>query len=143
MVYRRALAKMPDNPTDEDRAWLRDIESQIRDEYPGWRSIPSVRADNKTLVHELESIAGRKAVKGTDAGKGLALYLKARSKALSYAQDQGYAGFGSAKAMRGTRDWLRDIASEITDQHPDFAPLWDTVFSNEMTDDAEEISGAA
>lgn len=134
----KARQKVGPDPTDEDRAWLRDIESQIRREYPGFGDRMGVaeRADPETVMLELESAVQDDRILDTDAGKGLALYMRARQKIVDYAHDEGYAGINSAQALAGDREWLSGIGNDIAIEHPDFGPLWDQVLSREVDNEA-------
>jgi hypothetical protein len=136
MQLDKARAKVGDNPTDEDRAWLRHIEGRIRDEYPGFGDTAGIeqRADRATLMHELERAVTNKAVLKTDAGQGLALYWQARAKVMAYAKEQGYTGIDRAQALAPDREWLAGIGEQVAVKHPGFAPLWDRVLSREVED---------
>jgi hypothetical protein len=86
------------------------------------------------MVDELYRAVDNPDLAGTDAVKGLKLYLMARDKAMAFAQDEGFDSFRTADDMADARVWLNDIAAGIVDLHPDFEPLWDFVLSHETRD---------
>lgn len=142
-MYRRAKAKLPPRPNAAQRQWLAEIRDEIAAEYPGFDPMPKDLGKTDRLVRELAGIVKDPAVADTDAGKGTALYLKARAKALDAAKGLELTSFAKAKKARHLRDWLRDIAADITEEHPEFAQIYERVLEREMTDDAEEAELAA
>ncbi|HUP68492.1 MAG TPA: hypothetical protein VM142_01630 [Acidimicrobiales bacterium] len=138
MLYRQAKDKMPAKPNAAQRQWLAEVRDEIAKEYPGYDPFPRDLGKIPRLIRELETIVGDRAVAATDAGQGVALYLKARAKALEAAKGLELVHFNKAKRARHLRDWLREIAHDIAEEHPDFAEIYERVFEREMTDDAEE-----
>lgn len=133
MLWQQAVDQVGDSRTRAESAWLRDIADQIEAQYEGWgdRSGLLEGAETETMVDELYRAAEHPSIRGTDAGEGLRLYLSARDRAQAQAEAEGFVGFSDAQAMEATRVWLNDIAAQIIDAHPGFAPMWDFVFSRE------------
>lgn len=140
MLWRQAQDQIEGSPNSAEAAWLRDVADSIRDEYPGWGDTTYLLEGTETenLIDELERAVNHPAVRGTDAGAGLRLYLQARDKALENAQAYGVQHFDEASSMEGTRVWLNDVAEAIMEEHPDFEPLWRWVFSREAVTEPPE-----
>ncbi len=141
MLYNRAKEKVGDNPTDADERWLREVQDAIKAEYPGYAKTPQGLTDPDAAVTEVIAASKSPALADTDAGKGLALYLKARDKAMAAARDTGLAGFQTANDAAHLRAWLRQVAAAIGQEHPDFTAdggLFQRVFAREMKDDEVE-----
>ena len=77
-------------------------------------------------------------LKDTPVGRATAAYLDLRAQAQASAEAAGLAGFGTAKAARPLREWLRSASDQIVSDYPDFAQVFDLVFSREMKDPADE-----
>lgn len=139
-LYRRAQARVGDSPSDEQRAWLRQVKGALRDEFPGFDEIETLglpsRPKKEQVIRELQRAAKDPKVLGTPAGKALEKYLKARQMAAE--QGNTPTSFISSKSMRPTRDWLRRIGEALSNETPEFSSLWDFVLSDEMEDDLEE-----
>lgn len=134
MVMSQARAQIQGNPNKAQSAWLRRVGDALREEYPGYGDTTGRLEGTEipTFVAELERAANDPAVRDTDAGAGLRLYLQARDKAMANAEAAGLTGgFAQADSMGGTRVWLNDVAAAIIDEHPSFEPLWQNVFSRE------------
>ena len=66
----------------------------------------------------------------------LIIGLAVADMALDAARSLGLtSGFGKAKSARHLRDYLRGVAADIAQQHPDFSMVWDQVLSRELADD--------
>ena len=135
-LWAQAKAQVGDSTTKAEQDWLNSIADGIRQEHPGWGDTAGrlESAPTQVMVDELYRAVDNPDLAGTDAVKGLRLYLMARDKAMAFAQDNDVESFRTAKSMADTRLWLNDIAAEITDLHPDFAPIWDFVLSHETRD---------
>jgi hypothetical protein len=136
LLWAQAKAQVGNSTTKAEQDWLNDVADGIRAEHPGWGDEAGTlnKANEQIMVDELYRAVDNPDLAGTDAVKGLRLYLMARDKALAFAQDNGVEGFDKANSMADTRLWLNDIATEIVDLHPDFAPIWDFVLSHETRD---------
>jgi hypothetical protein len=140
LIYQAQKDKVGDSPNESERRWLADWRRYLEDEYPGWSSSGGVvglpdRPSTSELVSEMYDALKHKAIKSTDAGKGLAMYLEYRDKAIALQEDRGFhRGDGlvtSSKDFNGTRRWLNDAAAFVIGEHPDFEPIWEIVFSRE------------
>lgn len=146
MLYQQAKAKA--GTTAEGQLWLRQVREAIAAKYPGFGETLGLaeRAKFPQVLAQLEEAAADPLVADTEAGKGLALYLAAREKALASARalvvnGKPLTGFGKAKAARPIREWLQAVAAALGERHPDFAPLFDQALSREFeADDTEEAA---
>jgi hypothetical protein len=137
MKYAKAKESVGESPTGPQKQWLREVRDALAEDYPGYEPEKFELGKTEGAIRQLRSALDDPKIAKTDAGQGLAQYMRARDKAMAAAQAQGLAGFGKAKSMAGVRSWLRDIADTITEEHPDFLPLFDRVLDNEMVvDDA-------
>lgn len=146
MLYDQA--KLKAGTTRAGQEWLSTVRTAIAAEYPGFGEKLGLaeRAKFPQVLEQLEEAATDEKVLETDAGKGLVLYLAARQKALGQlaaisTKGRPIKGIGSAKAARPIREWLRQVAAAIGEEHPDFAPLFEQSLSREFTADdrAEEL----
>ena len=122
-----------DADTVEGRDYIREVRDYLAEEYDGFgdkAGIPG-RPDTDVLIRELYDAVKVKAIKETDAGKGLAMYLQGRDEVLADAQSQGYAGFAEADDMEDGRIYLNELAGYIIEKHPGFKPIFDVVLSRE------------
>lgn len=125
----------PDKP---QRDWLAAYRKKLEGYFPGFDTFAASPYDTQKrrndAINQLQAAAKDPVVQQTDAGQGLITYLDARNQAI----DRAVAGGGKtpfqSKAGQALRFWLRAQAAEIVQQHPDFKPMWDDVFSREMTD---------
>lgn len=137
--YQRAkdmLGEDRNSPNDEQTKWLREQKANILEAYPNWNNriglAEKATDDPDRMIAQLYRAVKDNTVKGTDAGKGLALYLPLRDAAIEKAKELGFASFKTANKMSSTRAWLNDNAQRIIAQHPDFERLWDVVLSREL-----------
>jgi len=141
--YRAARERVPARPSSSQKAWLRDVKEALIDEYPGFEPERFVAGENEKKIRELYNAIEEPVIAKSDAGKALVKYLSARDKALESARSKGYEGFGRPKALRSTRSWLRDIAEALSEDHPEFLPLYERVLEREMVDDEPVAKEAA
>lgn len=143
-VYKQAKLAAGDRPSRRQKEALDRLQSTLMKEYPGYN--PKIYNPSKVplYVQELEKAVNDPRVKRTEAGKGLALYLAARSAAMqrSAARKLDPDSFATAKRNRDLREKLRRWADAVMEQHPGFKPLWDRVFERELVEDSplEEVA---
>ena len=119
--------------------WLAQYKEKLAENYPGFDSFLAQPYDNQkrrnTAIQEL--IAGSKDAKlaKTDAGQGLVDYLGFRQQAIDQSRSDGYRTPFQAQALASLRQWLRDAGNAIIARHPDFRPMFEQVWDNEMRSD--------
>lgn len=140
MQYRKAKEMLGPKPSDAQREWLRQVKEALVDEYPGF--VPEKFDPSKTPVRirELEDAMEDPKLADTDTGQALKTYFQARQMATESAQAGGVDGFGRAKSARPVREWLRQVATALIEEHPSFAEVWDQVLSREMVSDDEPVA---
>lgn len=126
--------------TSAQQDWLSQYRSALEQHYPGFNLVPF---DDKRLpraIAELTKAANDPSVAGTDAAAGLQAYLHYRDQAIAASAGYGAKTPFKAKATVPLRDWLRGAAKAIIAKHPDFAPMWNQIFSHEL---AVDVQGTA
>jgi hypothetical protein len=132
MVVAQYRAQLPDDPTEEQEAWLRSVKEMVKQRYPGYAAMPGNLQEKEKRIDRLVAAADDPVLAETDAGQGLLLYLNYRQQAQEAAEARGVASFKSAERTADLRDWLRGIAEQIAARHPDFGPMFDRTFDQEM-----------
>lgn len=133
--YGQYREQVGDRPSDEQQAWLRQVQQALRDKYPGYSPEPDGIADKDRAVQQLIEASTDPTLSATDAGQGLAVYLRYREQAMQQAQAAGLAGFSTAKSAAPLRAWLRSAGEAAAQKHPGFAPMWQRVLQGEMVRD--------
>lgn len=142
--YQAAVEQVgEDRYTDEGRAYLNDVKSWIWDRYPTWGDSSRMgdRPELDVMVREAVHALDNEAVMATDAGAGLRLYLEARDQVIAGEGEEALRADGTlsgAEWMAGAHTYLSDVAAWIAERHPDFEPLFDIVFSRELSQIEEE-----
>lgn len=139
MAYRNAQDKLPD-PSKRTRAqkeWLRGIKQQLINEYPGF--VPEFQGNDipQTIRQLQEAVDDPRLAKNPQA-QAISEYLGAREKVIAIAVSKNidpFTGWQTAKATRLQRDWLREVASDITSRYPSFKNINRELFDQELGDD--------
>lgn len=138
MLMRQARAKTGTKVSDGERKWLSDVQNALIEEYPGYNPKSFDAGRVPAAIRQLEDALDEPKMAKTKNGEAIGLYLEARAKAQQSAEAAGLSGFGKAKAARGIRDWLRNVAAAITEDTPEFSTVWDQLLSHELASDLEE-----
>ena len=128
--------------------WLRSDEQakadkdtkrmQLKAQYPGWgySDIPGVGtgAPIEVIIQEFYNWKNNEQLSNSEAGKGLALYLKARDNAKLESERLGYCpeSFKSARAVCNIMLFLNYYANYVIEQYPDFQYIWNSYFKREL-----------
>jgi hypothetical protein len=137
--YYHEVSKYP-NPTEEEKQYLSDLKGWLTRHYPGFQDVVSPKPGLPAVTRELIDTAKDPQLQKTDAGKGLALYLKARDEAIASARDKGIKGWQTAKATQDERDFLKETGDWVIRHHPEFKQMWDWVWSREIHADSQGAS---
>ena len=111
---------------------------QLKAQYPGWGypDIPGVGkgAPIEVIIQEFYNWKNNEQLSNSEAGKGLALYLKARDNAKLESERLGYGpeSVKSARALGNIRLFLNDYANYVIEQYPDFQYIWNSYFKREL-----------
>jgi hypothetical protein len=138
MIYQNASDRLGKSKTATERAWLRDLRAALIEDYPGFQDFSHLtqKATTETLIGELEKAAADPVLAQTETGRALAVWFQARDTALARAKAKGLAHFKTAQAAAPIRTWLRQVAQALTQEHPEFAEVYDELLSREVPDDA-------
>jgi len=123
-----------DAETDDGEAYLREVREWIATTYDGWgdrTGIPQ-KPETDTLIRELSRALNNDAVRETDAGRGLALYLEGRDEVLADAESRGVTL--GANEMQGGREYLTELGAWVVGEHPGFSDMFAIIFSRELED---------
>lgn len=135
MLYRQYVDKLGGRTDEAARAYLRKVRQRIYEEFPSGPTGLPEKPDTAAMVRELYKAANDSTILDTDAGQGLALYIKYRDKAIDQARalehETSNGLLSGSKDLEGTRVWLNRVAQRVIDEHPDFQLMWDIVFSRE------------
>lgn len=133
----RKLGEMAD--TSEGRAFLSRLRSQLKERYPGYLSTTGVPkgVDLERQLAEFRRAANDPRLRDHPVSAATREWFRIRDTAESFAKELpgNVKHFGEAQAARPIRDWMRAEAERIIEQFPEWAPVYDRVFSREMTDD--------
>ena len=136
MLFRHYKDQLGGRNDKAARDYLRKVRQKILAQYPSGPTGLPEKPDTAALVRELYHAVKDSTIRSTDAGEGLALYLKYRDAAVAQAKaagkDTSSGLLSSSQELEGTRQWLDNVAHKVIDKHPDFQFLWDIVFSREV-----------
>jgi len=129
--------------------WLRSDEQastdktlkkmSLKGQYPGWGTnvagVPQ-KPELDTIIQEFYRWKDNTVLSESEAGKGLALYLKARDNAKLESERLGYSpnSFRSVRGLVNIRQYLEDYAEYTIQQYPDFQYIWNSYLKNELLD---------
>jgi hypothetical protein len=129
-------------PGPESSLWLAQVRQMIAEQYPGFdgwvsRSIWEKKPKPDELIAELRSAVLSPSLAQTDAGQGIRKYLSAIDAAnqMVVQLPGNTRRYQQAKSAAPIRAWLRSVAKQIIEEHPDFARSWMMVFERELADD--------
>ena len=133
--YRTLREKLPPNPSDDQKAWLRQWRIQLNKEYPGFPAVAEFNpGEFPGQIAEMKRMVQDPALADNDTAQALKQYLDARDKAVGRYVEAGGAegGFGSALAAAPLRDWLAQIGRALKIQTPEFARVYDRILASEV-----------
>lgn len=133
--YRTLREKLPPNPSDEQKAWLRKWRIQLNKEYPGFPAVAEFNpGEFPEKIDEMERMVQDPSLADNDVAGALREYLVARDKAVARYTEAGgsESGFATALAAAPLRDWLAQIGRALKVQTPEFARIYDRILANEV-----------
>lgn len=119
----------------EYRAVVSEVRAQLAEQYPGFDTFTGVgrRADTEAQIRELQRAAHDPAM--ADASPelvdALRVYFQYRQDAMFTLRRIGVSTF-TAERARVVRDRLRQAAAQISDDAPEFLPVWHRVLAREL-----------
>ena len=133
--YRALRDKLPAEPSQEQKAWLRQWRVKLNKEYPGFPVVAEFNpGEFPKKIEQLTRLVNEKSMGDNDVAIATKQYLEAREKAIQqYVAGGGSAGgFGTAQATGPLRDWLSNIGKALKQETPEFARLYDRLLANEV-----------
>ena len=133
--YRALRDKLPAEPSQEQKAWLRQWRVKLNKEYPGFPVVAEFNpGEFPKKIEQLTRLVNEKSMADNDVAIATKQYLASREKAIKqYVAAGGAAGgFGTAQATAPLRDWLANIGKALKQETPEFARLYDRLLANEV-----------
>lgn len=138
MAYHHARVMMGDaRNTAAGKQQLSDYRQMLMNRYQGYNSpvigVPQ-RANRDALIREFLTWEQSPALMETDAGQGLAMYVRARQQVLDRLAEMGLGeqALQTSKKALIYRDWLRAVSQQIIALHPSFLTQWTEVWAHEV-----------
>jgi hypothetical protein len=123
------------DPNAEQRAWLRNVRSELNRKYPGFPAVPVFTVGEfEQKVTQMQQAVQDPRLQGNETAKAISDYLTYREQAIAqYVAAGGSAqGFASAKAAEPLRDWLANIGTTLAATTPDFSRVWERELQSEV-----------
>ena len=133
--YRALRDKLPAEPSQEQKAWLRQWRVKLNQEYPGFPVVAEFNpGEFPKKIEQLTRLVNETSMADNDVAIATKQYLEAREKAIQqYVAGGGSAGgFATAQATAPLRDWLANIGKALKQETPEFARLYDRLLANEV-----------
>lgn len=133
--YRALRAKVPANPNEVQREWLRQWRIELNKQYPGFPVVPEFNpGEFPAKINQLTQMVSEPSLQDNEVAQATAQYLAFRDKAIArYVQTGGKAGgFGQAKAAEPLREWLWSVGQTLSKDTPEFGRIWDRLLSSEV-----------
>ncbi len=147
MIFYNYKDRFGPTPSKEQRAWLSDLRTQLREKFPGFDVALPGKPDQETVKQQyipaIERAVQDESLADSDIAQMARIYLAARAQAQASAEAAGYTSFAQAKAAAPLREWLRQIGEALGQRVPDFAVMYDRVFDREMVSDDVADAGEA
>ena len=130
--YRTLREKLPANPSEAQRTWLRQWRVQLNKEYPGFPVVAQFNpGEFPAKIAQMENMVNEPSLADNDVAQALKQYLDARKKAIASAVAGGYASLES-NAAAPLRDWLANIGVALKQETPEFARIYERLLSYEV-----------
>lgn len=148
LAYEQAQESLGEQAeTVEGRALLARIRAGLREDYPGFQTTVGIPkgADLDTLIGEFRRAVEHPRLRDTEVGFAVREWLEVRDEATAAARqlDGRIRTFKSAEKARPIREWMREESLGLLARYPEFAPVWDRVFSRELEADEDVTEEAA
>jgi hypothetical protein len=134
-LYDRLKKKAGDKPTPAQRDILSNYHAELQKAFPGFdtdiRGLPA-RAHIEDVATELgRAVKDPKLAESLPAA-GVAAYLKVRKAAIAKANAMGIKGWQTANKTQGIRRALDNYQTELRNEVPETAAVFDIVFRNDV-----------
>ena len=128
---------------------LRDYNIKLQYDFPGYQysfganitGVPS-RVDRSEQITEITKMTqDAEMVSQYEAVQGAKAYLTMRDAALAAMRKLGWANLTSSQDDKAIaiRAWLRVQGDQYAGMYPEFAPMWDGIFMNEIAEKRDTI----
>jgi hypothetical protein len=110
---------------------LRAVREQLETRFE-FNNLDFNMGGSKTMILELQQAVQEPALRNTEAGQALALYLQARERALAVAKERGVSSLATNKDAADLRAYLSNVGRTAVEEFPAFAQMWERVFAREV-----------
>jgi len=130
--------------TPTKKAYLAGFKVQVQEAYPFWnKPVPGKvpTTSNDVQMAEVESWVNNSQLAHLDVVQASQLYLMERADVLERIKRAGASTISGASSPNSDagqvstilRGYLRDMGAQLTSEYPEFGPLFDNVFSYEVS----------
>lgn len=132
---RQDKAKLPANPSTDQKAWLASRKADLAKKFPLWDPTGLSPIDRQNQIVNLQQAVQdpKEDIGASPTGQAVKLYLAARDEAIRSAGSP--TKFATGNGAVDIRNWLRSKADQISTQYPSFTDIYHSVLENEMKDD--------
>lgn len=142
-IYYEAREAAGEKPSDEQRAWLRNLKEELQDEFLGYGDVGVVPIANvQTAIKELSDAVDDRRLRDTPLAEATRIYLDRRAQALAVAEKEasGLSSLLNSKKFAAHRQWLRDVGFALIADYPEFSTAFEQLFDRELKDDDPEVT---
>lgn len=131
--------------TDEQQAYMRGLDEQLRADYEGYGDEAGKlgRATPEEMIDELGRAIDDQRLSDTPMAGTIREYLTQRDRirAASVENFDSENSYQSAAGAQPYRQYLEQVATTLIDENPDFALVWERVFRAEMNEGIRKDTG--
>ena len=135
--------------SDAGKNSLRDYNIKLQNDFPGYQysfganitGVPS-RVELSEQITQITKMTKDSGLVDTyEAVEGARAYLAMRDAALPIMRGLGFASLTSSQDDKAVavRNWLRTQGEQYADLFPDFAPMWDDIFTREIEEPRDTV----
>lgn len=146
-MYDQLRKALPANLNQKQQAIVQLYRNQLTKQFPGFNEDHlKLSADTKPqTIDAFRSAIQDPAVKSTVLAKAIGQFFQIRDAVIAKQQQMGLTGTGisTSAAAAPLRDILYKYGAQLESQHPEFANVWQNVFSYEVQNQQTQALAAA
>lgn len=133
--YKAYRAQVGSYPTQDQRAWLKNVRTELNKKYPGFPIVPvfTVGEFEKKIGEMKQAIADPR-LKDNDVAKAISIYFGYRDQVLAQWTASGGSaqGLATSKSAEPLRGYLTSIGDALVLQVPEFGRVWERELLSEV-----------